>query len=256
MKIPSILAILLLSISLAALILPNVSSQSSTIVKVESSTSAPSLGQPFIVTISIVNVQNLYGLDVGLTWDASVLKVTNVETKLGVESFADGVLHTSSNSPPIFIAENNLTQREGKYQLTATSTAPAPAFSGSGTIAKITFAPISKGTSELNLQSDLSDFPPADRDPRVSEAISHTTQSSSVTVTEASASSTGSSSTPEISSPTIEATISPTSTTTKEPNEPTRLQLGTYLPLVILIIAVIVVIALYLVNKQSKINQS
>ena len=130
------------------------------------------MGQTFTVTISILNVQNLYSLEVVLkSGPFCSASYKRSKSRVGEENFADGVLHLSSNSPPIFIAENNLTQNEGEYRLTVTSMAPAAAFSGSGNIVKVTFRSISLGSSALNLQSQLYDYPPTDRDPRISLAI-------------------------------------------------------------------------------------
>ena len=208
--------LLVFSISLTANCILPVFSQSATTVKVEPSIKSPIMGQTFTVTISIFNVQNLYSIEIILNWDPSVLRATNVETRVGLETFADGVLHLSSNSPPIFIAENNLTQNEGKYTLTVTSMAPAPAYSGSGNIVKITFSSISLGSSALNLQSQLYDYPPTERDPRISLAIDHVVQDSSVTVIAASNTS------PSINPTTTQAPV--TSAPTTKPTSPALTQ--------------------------------
>ncbi|MCW4028091.1 MAG: cohesin domain-containing protein [Candidatus Bathyarchaeota archaeon] len=238
-------------------------SQPATVVKVEPSTTSPTLGQPFTVTITLNNVQNLYGLEINLNWDSSVLEATNVEAHVGVESFADGVLHESSNSPPIFIAQNNLTQSEGEYRLVVTSTAPAQAFSGSGTIAKITFKPISLGSSNLDVQSELYDYPPSDRDPRISMAIDHTHQDSAVTVTEnngvtqtnapTSAANTPS---PTNASPTSTAPT-PTSSnpmTTVEPQNQDSIKIGTPEVMLVLIVLVVllIVVGVFLMHRRNR----
>ena len=114
-----------------------VSSQVSTAVVVEPSTISARMGESFDVTVSLSAVQNLYGLEVILNWDPAVLRVVNRDIRLGVETFSDGVLHESSSSPPILIAEDILTESRGEYRLAATSYAPAPSFNGSGNIVKI-----------------------------------------------------------------------------------------------------------------------
>jgi hypothetical protein len=231
--------------------------QSSTVVRVVTSTASPALGSSFTVTISVSNVQNLYGLEVILNWDPAVLQATNAETHLGVESFSDGILHESSNSPPIFIAENNLAHALGEYTLDATSMAPAAAFTGSGNIVKITFNAIGKGVSALDLQSQLLDYPPADRDPRVSEAIDHTTRGSSVAVTE-------SSSNPSFAlSPTSSASGSPVTPTPANPTtsltpsstlEPQRMNVHAefLLPAVVILIVVVLIILILLRKRKQQ----
>jgi len=183
----------------------SVSSQASASVFVEPSTVSACLGESFNVTVRLADIQNLYGLEVFLNWDPAVLRAVNVDTRLGVETFSDGVLHESSSSPPIFIAENNLTS--GEYRLAATAMSPAPSFSGSGNIVRITFEPIILGNSALDLESQLFDYPPLDRDPRISFPIDHSTHDSFVTVE---------TSTPE---PSTKPTPVPTPTTSASPTE-------------------------------------
>jgi hypothetical protein len=159
-----------------------ISSQSSAAVKVEASPSNPHVGETFTVTVSLANVQNLYGIEVILKWDSSVLEAAKIDTRLGVESHRDGVLHESTNTPPLFIAENNLATDKDEYRLVATSTSPATAFSGSGNIVTLTFNPKTIGSSQLTVQSQLYDYPPTDRDPRVSQPIDHTDQNTVVNI--------------------------------------------------------------------------
>jgi hypothetical protein len=250
----NLLTLLIFLISITACCLHPVSSQSTTTIKVEPSTASPSLGQTFTVTISILNVQNLYSLEVVLNWDPSVLQAINVETHVGVETFSDGVLHVSSNSPPIFIAENNLTQNEGEYKLTVTSMAPAPSFSGSGNIVKITFNPISLGSSALDLQSQLYDYPPTDRDPRISLAINHVVQDSSVTVVATINTSPSinpsATKTPVTSAPTEKLT-SPTPTQNSKPQQ-NESWVWTFIPFLAVIIILIVAVSALMMYRRNR----
>ena len=253
----NLMVLLVFSISITASCILPVSSQSATTVKVEPSTMSPIMGQTFTVTISIFNVQNLYSLEVILNWDPSVLQATNIETRVGVETFADGVLHLSSNSPPIFIAENNLTQNEGKYMLTVTSMAPAPAYSGSGNIVKITFSSISLGSSALNLQSQLYDYPPTERDPRITLAIDHVVQDSSVIVIAASNTSPSINPTTAQTTVTSAATIKPTSsalTQTSNPKQNDNWGWPLVLSIIVILTLIIAVSGLiaYRKSKQSR----
>jgi hypothetical protein len=56
--------------------------------------------------------------------------------------------------------DENASKTTGEYHLVATSVGPAPSFNGSGTIATITFTVVGLGRSELNLESELADYPP------------------------------------------------------------------------------------------------
>jgi hypothetical protein len=136
-----------------------------TVVEVVPYASSANVSQTFTVNVTIVDVQNLYGLDARVYWNSSILEAVNIDVRLGQ---ADGVLY---NSPyPI----ENSTQ-PGTYAIAATSTPPAPSFNGSGNIVRITFKVTGPGYSNLDLETQLSDYPPPDREPRVSLPIQHTT---------------------------------------------------------------------------------
>lgn len=145
--------------------LPIVQASSQTIVKVDPNTSSANLSAKFTINIKIIDVQDLYAVEVTLNWNSSVLTLANIDTRLGE---ADGVLYGSP-----FIAENST--KLGKYSLAATSVGPAPPFNGSGTIVKIAFEVTGLGNSQLDLGSQLYDYAPPDRNPRISLPIDHTT---------------------------------------------------------------------------------
>ena len=149
-----------------------VQTSSEPVVRIEPYTSYANVGERFAINITVDNIQNLYGIEITLAWNASILHVVSVDLRLGAESHPDGVLH---EPPPVFIAKNNVTQERGEYLLAATSVAPAPSFNGTGNIARITFDVVSHGDSKLNLETQLYDYPPPDREPRISLPIEHIT---------------------------------------------------------------------------------
>lgn len=133
-----------------------------TVVSVEPRDSFADVTGTFTVNITIVGVQNLYGVGITFTWNSSVLRVLNIEGRLGQ---ADGVLNN-----PIFLAQNS--SQEGRYVLSAVSTNPAPSFNGSGTIVIATFSVVNIGESSLDLETQLYDRPLPDMP---SMPIDHTT---------------------------------------------------------------------------------
>jgi len=143
-----------------------------TVVKVEPYSSYANLGETFTINVTVADVQNLYGVDITLYWNPSILQVVSVDLRLGVESHPDGVIHESPSLPYIFIAENNVNQEQGKYILAATSFAPAPSFNGTGNIVRITFSATSTGNCKLDLETELWDCPPPNQG---SMPIEHTT---------------------------------------------------------------------------------
>ena len=152
----------------------NVQATAETIVRVEPYSSSADLGETFAVNVTIVEVQNLYGISLTLSWNSTILQVIGLDLRLGVESYPDGVLHELPYAP-IFIVENNLVQEQGKYFLGATSVFPASSFNGTGNIVTVIFNVTSIGDSKLDLETQLYDYPPLDREPRMSWPIEHLT---------------------------------------------------------------------------------
>ncbi|MCL5949005.1 MAG: cohesin domain-containing protein [Candidatus Bathyarchaeota archaeon] len=147
---PIIVAILVCTI-VSICFIYTVSAQN-TLVRAEASTSQPRVGDTLTVNIKISDAQDLFGVDVTLNWNSSTLKLVSATPQLGVESHSGGVLHESS-SFPIEVADNTASQSDGKYHLLATSTGSStPAFTGSGTIATVTFTVTSIGSTGLALE--------------------------------------------------------------------------------------------------------
>lgn len=147
-----------------------VEANAETIVRVEPYASFAHVGETFTVNVTVFDVQNLYGVEITLYWNSSILDVVKIDVRLGIASHLDGVLHGD-----VFIAKNETNPEEGKYLLAGTSTAPAPPFNGSGNIVRITFNTTNASDSKLDLETKLSDWPPQDRIPRISWPIEHTT---------------------------------------------------------------------------------
>lgn len=139
-----------------------------TIVKVEPYASFASLGETFSINIRVVDVQNLYGVEIALYWNGTVLQLTHVDVRLNInESHPDGVLYN-----PVYWDDET---SPNKYFLYGTSYDPAPPFSGSGNIVVLNFTVIAEGNCTFHLESKLADWPPPDRIPRISKPIDHIT---------------------------------------------------------------------------------
>jgi hypothetical protein len=156
-----------------------VQAASSTTISAVPSSSTPLLGETFTVNITISDVQNLYAIDVTLRWNASVLQVLNINSRLGVESHPDGVLHENLPNSPIEIIDDTLSLETGEYHIAATSVTPSPSFSGSGNVATITFNVTASGHSGLELESELAAYPTSDEP---APFIEHTISNGSVNV--------------------------------------------------------------------------
>jgi len=145
------------------------SQPSGTVVNVQPPTTNVRSGETFTVNVTIESVQNLYGIDVTLRWNNSLLQFQSVDLRLGVESHTGGILHEDSNTE-IYIATNEASEAE--YQLAATSVFPASSFNGSGTIFQVGFKAIATGRSSFGLETELADRPlPGE----IANLIEHTT---------------------------------------------------------------------------------
>ncbi len=164
------IALMLVCALLAISSISSVFAQSNTVVKAVASSSQPRIGDTLTVNITIANVQNLYGVDVTLSWNTTVLSVTNAKSLLGVEAHPGGVLH-ESGIDTLLVAMDAASQEIGQYTLTATSVGSASAFSGNGIIATVTFNVTGTGPSGLSVESELSDKPAAGQ---TSNFITHT----------------------------------------------------------------------------------
>lgn len=133
-----------------------------TVVKVEPYSSHANVSETFTINLIVADVQNLYGVEVNLYWNFSILKPVNIDVRLG-EIY--GVLCN-----PVYVVQNST--QDGKYVLAATSMAPAPSFNGTGNIVRITFTVTSPGNCKLDLETELWDRPPPNQG---SMPIEHTT---------------------------------------------------------------------------------
>ena len=119
-------------------------------IKVEPYANFAQVGETVTINISLTEVQNLYGVDVSLSWDASILQIVDADVRLGVEKYSDGVLHEN-----VIIYWSKINNTSGKYWLVASSQKPAPPFSGNGTVVRITFNVTGVGGCKLDLKATL-----------------------------------------------------------------------------------------------------
>lgn len=164
-KIASLFLVLTLTFMLYSIKGTNAAVQ--TITKVDPYQTVAQRGQQFTVNITVVNVQNLFGLDVKLFWNQSILTLLNIDNMLGVQSNPGGVLYSPLSS--------SNTTKPGEYSLIGYSIGQStPSFNGTGVMVRLTFNVTGVGSSELALQTTLTDKPPIGG---VSQPISHLTQS-------------------------------------------------------------------------------
>ncbi len=251
MKKTSVIALLIVASLLVVLPLQMVKAQTTT-VAVSPQTSTPVVGQTLTINIQLNNVQNLYGVDVTLNWNPAYLSLKTNQSFVDVKTYPNGILND-----PVSVVEDTATQTTGEYHLVATSYSPATGFSGSGTIATLTFTVTSAGQSSLTLSSTLANYAPGG----TSEPITHTDISGTVDATQTSSSpstsptpsslSTASPSSSPSTSPTpsSSATSSPSTSSSPKP----FLQSATFVELLAVIVVVVVILVSAAVVLSRKI---
>ncbi len=117
-------------------------------------------GKTATVDILINNVQNLFGVDIKVSFDPNVLEVVDANaTALGVQIQPGNFLDVSGGQGLIQV--NGVDVNTGTISYAAIRLNPAPAQSGSGIIATVTFRGKAAGTSPVELKSVMLSDPTA-----------------------------------------------------------------------------------------------
>lgn len=96
---------------------------------------------------------NLFGVDVKLSWDPTILEYVNHTVMIPVEEYVDGVLHE-----PIFTFKDEIDLVKGTYWLAKASISPADAFNnpdGNSTVLTMTYKVLRQGECDINIESAL-----------------------------------------------------------------------------------------------------
>ena len=117
---------------------------SSPIISVSPVTSNVRLGEQFTIDINLDSAQNLYGYEVWLSFDPSVLKATDIN-------------YTEYLNEPTYIWHSETNNADGYAALAVSSRLPAEAKTGGSPppLATIQFKTIGTGTSQLHLYKTI-----------------------------------------------------------------------------------------------------
>ena len=236
-----IIALLFVALLLIVSPIQLVKAQTAT-VSVSPQNSSVIVGQAFSVNIEISNVQNLYAVDITLNWNTSMLNLVSNQSYVGV---SNGVLNA-----PISEVQDTASQASGQYHLVATSEAPAGPFSGSGTVATLTFTVTSKGQSTLTLNPQLASYPQGQGG--TSEFINANVVNGVVTTSSSTSPST--SQTPS-SSPSRSPSSSPSTSSSPTATSPPLLKSPVFpilLAAIVVVVVVLVTLAVALSRRKSK----
>lgn len=165
------------------------------------------VGTTTTVDIRIENVTGLYGGEVHLTFDPTLVEVVDADAGTAGVQIQPGTFLKAD-----FTAQNVVDQEAGKIDFAISQMAPNEAVSGSGVFATVTFQGKASGTSAISFVSAILSS-------QEGEAISHSTQNGNVVV--------GATPTPT-DTPTPTNTPTPTTVTTTPTTEtPTPTQTPT-----------------------------
>jgi LysM repeat protein len=121
-----------------------------TIVLVNPPSQSVNVNATTTVEIKVDTVTNLYGVDVRLTFDAAKLEAQDADSSLaGVQIEKGSFLNPAQG----FQAQNVADNTTGQVQYAFVLLTPAPAVSGTGVLAKITFKAKAEGNALITLNS-------------------------------------------------------------------------------------------------------
>ena len=125
------------------------------VVYVNPENSTYDLNEMFTIDVIVANVSGLYGADIRLSWDPTILEYVSHTMKIPVESFPGGILHEQ-----VLSVKDDVDTTAGTYWLSQASMDPAPAFSGTGIAFTMTFKVIKLSACTLDItRVDLSNKP-------------------------------------------------------------------------------------------------
>jgi len=109
-----------------------------TTVQVDPQLTETQVPQNFTVEVGINNVEDLYELNITLSWNTTLVDYVN------------HTVYSLLNDP---VTEDEVNQTEGTYWIWSKSQIPAPPFEGSGSLFEMTFQAKAPGTFILNISS-------------------------------------------------------------------------------------------------------
>ncbi len=128
--------------------------QGSASVSLNPSTATVNVGESVVVDVLIDDVTDLFGADVRLKYDPSVLEVVDANTLVPDTQIESGNFPDISSGMG-FVAQNVVDLEEGTIGYATTLLSPAEPVSGSGTLASITFRGKTTGNSDISFTSIL-----------------------------------------------------------------------------------------------------
>ncbi|MFQ5593114.1 MAG: LysM peptidoglycan-binding domain-containing protein [Anaerolineae bacterium] len=128
--------------------------QTETIVSIQPPAQTINVGDTTTVDVQIDNVSDLFGVDLRLSFDPSIVKVVDSNPLVPGDQVEPGAFLDISGGKG-FVVDNSADNTAGTITYAATLLSPASPVSGSGPLIRITFEGIGEGTSAIKLDSVL-----------------------------------------------------------------------------------------------------
>jgi hypothetical protein len=113
-------------------------------------TEPPVTGQPVTVDVIAEGVSNLYGAEIHLRFDPTMLRLEDADAQQDGVQLTPGSLLDPAQG---FVVANSSDSEAGTAAFAITLVNPAPPVEGSGTVARITFVPLQPGALRLELEN-------------------------------------------------------------------------------------------------------
>jgi hypothetical protein len=92
------------------------------------------VGKELTVAVKVVNVTDLYGIDITFRWNTTFLEYVSHSVLVPKNTYTDGILYN-----PTLLLADQVNATGGTYWIAYTSLSPAPSFNGTGTAFTMTF---------------------------------------------------------------------------------------------------------------------
>lgn len=144
------------------------SRQAETAVSIQPATQSLKVGDTTTVEVRIDNVDNLFGVDLRLGFDPSVVTVVDSNPLVPGEQIEPGPFLDISEGKG-FVVDNSADNTAGTITYIATLLSPTSPVAGSGALIRITFEGVAEGSSPITLESVLLSDAKAEQIPATSQ---------------------------------------------------------------------------------------
>lgn len=149
-RVVALLVTLLFSLTAPALTQGRALAQERAQVYILPPAEAPVTGQPVSVDVIAEGVTNLYGAEIHIRFDPTMVRLEDTDPQLDGVQIAPGSLLAPDQG---FVVANTTDNAAGTAVFAITLVNPAPPVDGGGVVARLTFVPLQPGALRLELEN-------------------------------------------------------------------------------------------------------